>query len=76
MTRDHKLILGGGEVITPRDFLLNSSEMLIVEDRPGYGLRGLIGEEAWARMHEPPKPPTWRERISAAWRCLRGGIGE
>ena len=66
MTPNHKL----------DDYLRLSNAILEMHDRPGHGLRGLIGEDEWARMHEPPEPPTWRERIAAAWRCLRGDIGE
>lgn len=59
-----------------RDYLRLSNDLLDAHDRPGYGLRRLFTEDEWARMHAPPKPPTWRERIAAAWRCLRGDIGE
>lgn len=62
--------------MTVRDIQRLSNEILDTHDRPGYGLRGLIGEEVWALLHEPPEPPTWRERFAAAWRCLRGDIGE
>lgn len=58
------------------EFLRLTNRMLEAHDRPGYGLRGWIGEEAWARMHAPPKPPTWRERVVAAWECLKGNVGE
>jgi len=57
------------------EYLRLSSKLLDAGDRPGYGLRGLLGEDEWARINQPPKPPTWRERFAAAWRCLRGDIG-